>query len=542
MMGSLLKFMDYFNRFMKVVCCAVFLIASNLSWAESCPMQLRVTYPDGETGCLTDLPLAKVTAKGWNDTVQTIVQRANFYVIAASASCSDVSVGTANNAVQAGMFRTAEIAEGACTKGCECSVVVSNGRVKLPKTLAMALAAGSRTELADSAVVQEQKLRVEKLREQQAADEAKLREQEQIHKLAKIKEQEQLALAEKLRQQKNFEEELKLKEQVRLSQQAKRQEEERLAEVAKQRQEQLRVESEKLKEDARLEQEARLKDRELLLQLTAELARLRAEAAALKPVPVAVVAPAAAVPVAAAPEPLPIFANRKALVIGNDSYKFVSKLANAREDAKAMADNLTNVGYKVTLKLDLSEKEMKAALRGFKTQVEAGDEVAFFYAGHGVQLANSNYLVPVDVAGEGEEQMKDEGISLQRILDDMSEKKAKFTLAMIDACRDNPFKTNGRAIGGNGRGLAPTTAATGQMVVFSAGTGQQALDKLGPNDKDKNGLFTRIFVREMQKPGVSVDRVVRNVRGEVVTMAKSVGHEQVPAIYDQVVGEFYFRK
>jgi len=190
----------------------------------------------------------------------------------------------------------------------------------------------------------------------------------------------------------------------------------------------------------------------------------------------------------------------------------------------------------------LSEKEMKAALRGFKTQVEAGDEVAFFYAGHGVQLANSNYLVPVDVAGEGEEQMKDEGISLQRILDDMSEKKAKFTLAMIDACRDNPFKTNGRAIGGNGRGLAPTTAATGQMVVFSAGTGQQALDKLGPNDKDKNGLFTRIFVREMQKPGVSVDRVVRNVRGEVVTMAKSVGHEQVPAIYDQVVGEFYFRK
>jgi hypothetical protein len=138
--------------------------------------------------------------------------------------------------------------------------------------------------------------------------------------------------------------------------------------------------------------------------------------------------------------------------------------------------------------------------------------------------------------------MKDEGISLQRILDDMSEKKAKFTLAMIDACRDNPFKTNGRAIGGNGRGLAPTTAATGQMVVFSAGTGQQALDKLGPNDKDKNGLFTRIFVREMQKPGVSVDRVVRSVRGEVVNMAKSVGHEQVPAIYDQVVGEFYFRK
>ena len=285
-------------------------------------------------------------------------------------------------------------------------------------------------------------------------------------------------------------------------------------------------------------QAAGLTDRELLLQLSAELARLRAEAAARN----SQTAVAAVAPQSVVLEPLPVFANRKALVIGNDGYKFVSKLVNAKEDARVMADNLKTVGYNVTLKTDLSEKEMKAALRAFKSQVDAGDEVAFFYAGHGVQLGNSNYLVPIDVAGEGEEQMRDEGISLQRVLDDMSERRAKFTLAVVDACRDNPFKTNGRAIGGSTRGLAPTTAATGQMVVFSAGTGQQALDKLGPGDKEKNGLFTRIFVREMQKPGISVDRVVRNVRGEVVNLARSVGHDQVPAIYDQVVGEFYFRK
>ena len=79
------------------------------------------------------------------------------------------------------------------------------------------------------------------------------------------------------------------------------------------------------------------------------------------------------------------------------------------------------------------------------------------------------------------------------------------------------------------------------MVIFSAGAGQQALDRLGPNDKDPNGLFTRVFLREMHKPGLSVDRVVRSVRTEVVNLARSVGHEQVPAIYDQVVGEFFFR-
>ena len=235
-----------------------------------------------------------------------------------------------------------------------------------------------------------------------------------------------------------------------------------------------------------------------------------------------------------------VMANRKALVIGNDSYKFVSRLQNAREDARTIASNLNAVGYEVTLKLDLTEKEMKSALRTFSGQVQGGDEVMFYFAGHGVQLGATNYLLPTDIANESEEQVRDDAIQLQGILDQMSDKKAKFTLAMIDDCRDNPFKAVGRAVGG--RGLAPTTAATGQMVVFSAGTGQKALDSLGGNDKNKNGVFTRTFVKEMQKSGLSIDRIIKNVRNEVAELAKSVGHEQVPAIYDQVLGDFYFKK
>ena len=239
--------------------------------------------------------------------------------------------------------------------------------------------------------------------------------------------------------------------------------------------------------------------------------------------------------------PIKIYANRKALVIGNDAYQKISSLSNAREDARLMAESLINFGFKVQLKLDVTEKQFKSELRNFKNSIQPGDEVAIFYAGHGVQIVSTNYLLPIDIAGQNEEELKDEAVPLQRILDDMNEKGAKFTLAMIDACRDNPFKSSGRNIGGT-RGLAPTTAATGQMIVFSAGSGQQALDKLGPTDKNKNGLFTRVFVQEMQKTGVTVDRVVRNARSKVVEMAKSVGHNQVPAIYDQVVGEFYFRQ
>ena len=236
-----------------------------------------------------------------------------------------------------------------------------------------------------------------------------------------------------------------------------------------------------------------------------------------------------------------IFANRKALVIGNDEYKYVSTLRNAVFDAQSMADGLTKVGYQVTLKTNLDDKGMKLALRNFKLQVDAGDEVAFFYSGHGVQFGQSNYLLPVDIAGDNEDQVKDESMPLERLLADMLDKRAKFTLAMIDACRDNPFKGNGRAISSS-RGLAPTTAATGQMIVFSAGNGQQALDSLGPTDSEKNGLFTRVFIKEMQTPGVSIDRIVRSVRTQVAEKAKSVGREQVPSIYDQVIGEFYFNK
>jgi len=232
-------------------------------------------------------------------------------------------------------------------------------------------------------------------------------------------------------------------------------------------------------------------------------------------------------------------ARRRALVIGNNTYKNISVLDNAVEDARAMAETLEGLGYKVDLHANLTERAFKRALRAFRADLRGGEEVLFFYAGHGVQLGNSNYLLPIDMGSESAAQVKDESIPLQRVLDDMAEQKTKFALAVIDACRDNPFKQTGRAIGG--RGLAPTTAATGQMVMFSAGAGQQALDKLGRTDSSPNGLFTRVFLNEMKKPGIPVDKVLRNVRERVVTLARSVGHEQVPALYDQSIGEFYFK-
>ena len=231
-------------------------------------------------------------------------------------------------------------------------------------------------------------------------------------------------------------------------------------------------------------------------------------------------------------------AHRYALVIGNDNYQNVTPLHNARSDAKAVAAALREVGFKVTLEQDVTLVKLKAALRSFKSQISGGDDAVFYFSGHGVQFDGTNYLIPTDLVAQSQEQVMDDSVPLQRVLDDLRDQKARFALAIVDACRDNPFKGTGRAIGG--RGLAPVTAASGQMVMYSAGAGQEALDRLGDQDADPNGVFTRVLIREISKPGVPADQVLKHVKAQVVEMAEGVHHEQVPALYDQSIGEFYF--
>ena len=234
----------------------------------------------------------------------------------------------------------------------------------------------------------------------------------------------------------------------------------------------------------------------------------------------------------------PVHAARLALVIGNDAYVHVPKLRNARADARAMAHALEDAGFKVSLALDQDRAGMNESLRRFRNNLSGGDEAVFFYAGHGVQLGGTNYLLPVDMKGNDVDNVVDDAIRLQRVLDDFAERKTRFALAIVDACRDNPFVGSGRNL--ETRGLVPVQAANGQMVIYSAGAGQKALDRLNDQDTSPNGLFTRVFVKELGKPGVPIHDAVRNVRQEVVRLANGVVHEQVPAIYDQSIGDFYF--
>lgn len=234
-------------------------------------------------------------------------------------------------------------------------------------------------------------------------------------------------------------------------------------------------------------------------------------------------------------------AERRALVIGNDAYVSIEPLRNAVADANAMANALAGAGFKVEAPvLNANRTRMLDAISRFAEGLGQNDEVVVFYAGHAVELRGANYLLPVDIEGDSERSVQFNAVALNDLLTSVADQRPRFSMMVIDACRDNPFRKTGRNL--NTRGLVPAgAAAAGQMVIYSASEGQKALDRLGPDDKSPNGVFTRVFVKAIEAPGIPVHEAMRRVKSEVKQLAESVQHRQLPAIYDATEGEFYFR-
>src|SRR5205085_8457856 len=117
---------------------------------------------------------------------------------------------------------------------------------------------------------------------------------------------------------------------------------------------------------------------------------------------------------------------------------------------------------------------------------------------------------------------------------DIRDKGARVAIMVIDACRDNPFPKTGTRSLGNSRGLNVKEPAEGVLSIYSAGFGQQALDRLSDNDPSRNSVFTRVFVEQLRKPGLNIIDLGEAVRDEVAGLAKTVNHPQVPAVYNQI--------
>jgi Caspase domain/Domain of unknown function (DUF4189) len=266
------------------------------------------------------------------------------------------------------------------------------------------------------------------------------------------------------------------------------------------------------------------------------------EAAAIpQPPPAPPVAPSPVTPI-----PSPVVASadgahRIALVIGNDAYQSLDRLQKAVNDARTIAASLTMLGFEVIRVEDAPRRTMNQKIVEFTNKVGRGDIAFFYYSGHGVEIRGINYLLAVDTpaAKEGQENLiTAEGIPADTIIDQLQERGAKVSMLVLDACRENPFKVSGTRGVGATRGLAQITTPEGVFVLYSAGVGQTALDRLSDTDSNPNSVFTRTFAQVLTKPGISVQEMAKMTQSEVRRLASTVNHPQMPAYYDQILGEF----
>ena len=219
---------------------------------------------------------------------------------------------------------------------------------------------------------------------------------------------------------------------------------------------------------------------------------------------------------------------RVALVVGNDAYQAQAALANAVNDARAVANALTAVGFSVTKVEDATRTQLTSALGEFVRSLGDDDVALFYYAGHGVQVDQENYLLPTDYTGQSETSLRLDAIRALDVQEML--RPARVAMLVFDACRNNPY----RGIRGGGPGLAPMEAR-GTLIAYAAGAGEVASDAARGS---ANGLFTAKFVEALYVPGLTATALFRRVRQEVHAASNA---EQWPAVYDDLLSDFVFR-
>lgn len=223
--------------------------------------------------------------------------------------------------------------------------------------------------------------------------------------------------------------------------------------------------------------------------------------------------------------------SRLALVIGNSDYA-TAPLANPVNDASLMAHTLREVGFEVTHLENATLREMERGVVEFsRTLAQAGEDTVslIYYAGHGIQAEGENYLVPVDADIRDAIDVQFQALSATAMLRTIENANVRLSMLVMDACRNNPFPSSTRAVGG---GLAEIDAPTGTLIAYATAPGQVAVDGTG-----RNSPYTRALTRAMRVPGLAVEQVFKNVR---VAVMEATGDNQVPWEASSLTGDFFF--
>jgi hypothetical protein len=224
---------------------------------------------------------------------------------------------------------------------------------------------------------------------------------------------------------------------------------------------------------------------------------------------------------------------RVALVIGNAGYR-VDPLDNPVHDARLVAASLKQAGFDVTLAENLDRRGLLGAMRGFGQRLNEQTVAVLYYAGHGLQLRDRNYLIPVDAEIRSEDEIPLAGIDIAFILGRMSAARSRVNIVILDACRNNPFAEGAAKSGHRASGLAQMDAPVGTLLAYATAPGKLAADGLGGG---ANGVYAQQLARHLLTPGLPVEHVFKRVREAVVRASREA---QVPWESSSLQGEFAF--
>lgn len=221
--------------------------------------------------------------------------------------------------------------------------------------------------------------------------------------------------------------------------------------------------------------------------------------------------------------------DRVALVIGNDAYP-TDPLKNAQNDARAVAKTLSDLGFKVVVKTNADIVTMRSAAVEFTKVLEGAKAAVLYYAGHGIQYRDKNFMVPIDAKFTSEAEIVYNAVEVGQILESMDDAKVPFKFVILDACRNNPFSNVFAATG-----LAKISKVPpGTIVAYAAAAGAVALDGDGVN-----GLYTKHLLETIRNPEFQAGLMFQRVQTAV---AQESGNKQLPELYSTPLprGAFFF--
>ncbi|MBN1618408.1 caspase family protein [Candidatus Dojkabacteria bacterium] len=220
---------------------------------------------------------------------------------------------------------------------------------------------------------------------------------------------------------------------------------------------------------------------------------------------------------------------RIALVIGNSAYEHGGILKNPVNDANLMASVLSDLGFTVIKKTDASKSVMDAAILDFWRRLAEYDIALFYYAGHGIQVNGTNYLLPIDAIIDDDLALEIEAVDVGKVVNQFERYPDNVNIVILDACRDDPFRSWMR---GSSRGFAPMNAPSGTIIGFATAPGATASDGEG-----LNGLYTEALVEQLIIPQ-RIEDVFINTR---IRVQKLSHKRQIPQEWSQLTGSFFFK-